>query len=641
MISLRISRGGVSEMFEENEADMERGIAQVMHDLGPGAVFSFARSDVTMKVDKWHHEPLDGIDAGLVADHLAGRVESYRNGDRQPWRDVRDRDIDFFRVTKVSGEFFPTTVVCKECNAVTYRKTPKGLREVGGTCPRGDCSGDLQQIQFVLVHNCGTVTNLEPAPCQNHDSHGLDHIYLKRGAPESLRTWSFRCERCDHQQDLSGYCDGCEDFIRVATPVESGSVYYAQRDAIVEVPPIGVDEDDIPYGEAWSRVLMAAHLENPNLAADGVPIEKVAATEGIDSEKIEEYVDKLGEGNRDLVLEMIRDLSPGDGFSRNAVVAMNKDDVAAPDDRSWHTLIAHQLFAYLRCTQGYQGATEDIEDVDRHPTPRPLDKFVEDEDFLEKHLEAKFYRRNLQTLNIQNAWIVDNFPLLNLLFGYIRDSPSANEADLQPYEHPYDDEAIAMYGDRSPSEAIVLELDRRAIIEWLLDNSPLLKQDAPDLDDEKALKQWFFENVDPREVQNPFTPIEDPMTEQVYTLIHSMSHALMSTASEQCGLDRDSISELLLPNVPAIILYAESMEHFALGGMFTLFKTQINDWVADTKNFASECIYDPACKNAEEAAACHACMHVSEFTCEYFNESLDRNMLVGSEALDSFWDMST
>ncbi|WP_205625963.1 DUF1998 domain-containing protein [Halorubrum tropicale] len=626
-------------MSEENGAEMERGIAQVMHDMGPGAVFSFARSGITMKVDEWRAEPLEGIDSGLVADHLAGRVESFRNGDQPPWRDIRDRGMDFYRVTSVSGEFFPTTVVCKECNAVTYRDTPKGLRQVGGSCPRGDCSGDLQQIQFVLVHDCGTVTNLTPSPCDSCEA--LDHIYLKRGAPESLRTWSFRCDRCpSHKEELSGYCEGCGDYIGVATPVESGSVYYAQRDAIVEIPPIGVSEADIPYGEGWARVLMAAHLENPDLGADDIPVEKVAATEGIDEEQIENYVDKLGEENREIVLEMIRDLSPGDGFSRNAVVAMNEKDVTAPDDRNWHTLVAHQLFAYLRCTRGYQGVRADIEDVDRHPTPRSLDEFVEDDDFVEKHPEAKYYRKNLETLNVSDAWVVDNFPLLNLLFGYTRDSPSAGETDLQPFEHPYDDETLAIYGDRSPSEAIVLELDRRAIIEWLLENSTLVKRDAPDLNDDQALKQWFLENVDPREIQNPFTPIEDPMTEDVYTLIHSMSHALMSTASEQCGLDRDSISELLLPNVPAIILYAESMEHFALGGMFTLFKTQINDWIADTKKFASECIYDPACKNAEEAAECHACMHVSEFTCEYFNESLDRNMLVGSEDLDPFWDMS-
>jgi hypothetical protein len=74
--------------------------------------------------------------------------------------------------------------------------------------------------------------------------------------------------------------------------------------------------------------------------------------------------------------------------------------------------------------------------------------------------------------------------------------------------------------------------------------------------------------------------------------------------------------------------------------MFTLFKTQIRNWVKDSKEFARECIYDPACANSESGAACHACMHVSEFTCENFNANLDRNMLVGTgDRYDAFWDI--
>jgi hypothetical protein len=113
----------------------------------------------------------------------------------------------------------------------------------------------------------------------------------------------------------------------------------------------------------------------------------------------------------------------------------------------------------------------------------------------------------------------------------------------------------------------------------------------------------------------------------------------MSTASEQCGLGTDSISELLLPTVPAIVLYAQSMEHFALGGMFTLFKTRIHPWIDDAVDHASRCIYDPACLDDDEGAACHACLHVSEFTCEYYNGALDRELLVGGQEHTPFWDI--
>jgi hypothetical protein len=113
----------------------------------------------------------------------------------------------------------------------------------------------------------------------------------------------------------------------------------------------------------------------------------------------------------------------------------------------------------------------------------------------------------------------------------------------------------------------------------------------------------------------------------------------MGTASEQCGLDSDSISEVVFPTVPAVVLYAQSMEHFALGGMFTLFKTRIHPWIDDAVDHAERCIYDPACSSDEQGAACHACLHASEFTCEYYNNALDRTLLVGSNDWEPFVDV--
>jgi hypothetical protein len=620
----------------EDEPTMERGIAQVMSEMAPGAVFTYSHQGVTMKVDKWYNKPLDDINTNRVADHLASRVEGFRNQDEPPWSDIQNRDIDFFRVTSVGSELFPRTVVCKECNAVTYRKQVASLRALDGTCPEPSCDGRLRQLGFVLVCDCGGLSNLHPRQC---DQHGYDHLYLSQGSKQNIRTWSFKCRAhgCNHKDEFTGYCDECRGRIDGATPVEAGSVHYSQRDAIVDIPPVGADEDKIPYGEEWCRVLIADHLGQPSLVSEGQTLEEVATTPGTDEQDIEELIEQVGEENRGAILNFVKN---NEGmYSRNSVVQMNRRDVSAPDDRNWHTLVSQQLFAFARCTKTNDEYDEQGGESERNPSPQPLSQFVEDEEFLKKYYQAKYYPRELEKIGVEDAWFVDNFPLLNLLFGYTRDTPKANEADLRKFEHPYDDEAVAVYGDRSPSEAIILELDRAAIVEWLLDNSPIVSSEAPDLDDEVALKRWFLENVDPRETQNPFTPIDDDVTELVYTLIHSMSHTLMSTASKQCGLDSDSISELIFPNVPAIVLYAESMEHFALGGMFTLFKTQIRDWVTDSREFARECIYDPACANNDEAA-CHACMHVSEFTCENFNANLDRNMLVGTgDRYDAFWDV--
>ncbi len=625
-------------MSQDNQAEMERGIAQTMNTMAPGAIFSYARRGITMKVEDWRAEPLEVADTDRIIDRVAGQIEPFRNSDQLPWRDFRNTEVDFRRVQQVKGEFFPRTVVCKRCEAVTYRNEVASLRDTEGSCPRSDCEGQLQQLQFVLVHDCGAVTNLEPRPC---DKHGFDFIHLKRGAPEDLSTWSFRChgKGCNHESNLGGLCSQCGEYIGFPTPVEAGTVQYPQRDAFAEMPMVGVETGDIPYGEDWCRVLMAGYLGNPDYRSEGITPEAVASVPGMSPGELDEYIEKLGEGNRDIVLDMVQDLTPGDGYTRNTVVRLNRDDIEAPDDREWHTLVADQLFTFMRCTGGYAGDEEDLEDIEDYPTSSSIEDYLDDQNFVAKHPQAKFYKDNLADLGITDAWVVDSFPLLNILYGYTRDSPTAADTDLQAFDHPFDDDAVSIYGDQSPSEAIVLQLDRARIVEWLLANGSLIEPEAPDLDDEKELKRWFLETVDPRETQNPFTPIEDRLTEEIYQLVHSTSHTLMSTASEQCGLDNDSISELILPNVPAIVLYAESMEHFALGGMFTLFKTRINEWVSDTIEYAENCIYDPACRSSEGGAACHACMHVAEFTCEYYNQALDRGVLIGTGDIDPFWEL--
>ncbi|GAD52046.1 hypothetical protein MBEHAL_0806 [Halarchaeum acidiphilum MH1-52-1] len=628
-------------MSYEN-AEMERGVAQVLANFVPGDLFDYARYGITMMVDEWQHQEMD-VDQRRIANHVQGRVSSFPNGNRPPWSELDDAQIDVFRPQKVYGEIFPTTLVCKRCDHVEYRNTSKGLQYTNGRCTRSGCNGDLQQVSFVATHDCGEVFTLKPSGCGAHDH---QDIRLNRGVPEDMRTWSFECGIC-HQRtgDLSAYCDRCDEWVQSIQPTNAGSVFYPQREVIVDIPHVDVDEDAIPYGEEWTRILMAAHLDDVDLEESGVTLEDIATSTQSEEDVLEDLYEQFGrewvEENKEQALQIAMGNSP----TKGTVVAQNRDRVELPaehrgeDVGSAYTVVAHELFTFLRSTRGYEGGSmrENVED--RHPTPRPLSTFVDDDEFVEKYPQSKLYREKLDRVNVTDAWIVDNFPLLNTVFGYTRDSPDASETTLRAFDHPWGLDALTVWGDRSPSEAIVLELDRGAIVEWLVENDYLDSSEAPDTDDDTELKRWFLNNFDATQTQNPFAPIEDELTNIVYRLVHSSSHALMNTASEQCGLDTDSISELLLPTVPAIVLYAQSMEHFALGGMFTLFKTRLHPWIDDAVDHASQCIYDPACLEDDEGAACHACLHVSEFTCEYYNGALDRELLVGGDEHTPFWDV--
>lgn len=626
-------------MNQEN-AEMERGVAQVLANFVPGDLFDYGRYGISMMVDEWDHREMD-VDSRRVANHIEGRVGSFRNGHRAPWSELEDARIDVFKPHKVFGEIFPTTMVCKRCDRVEYRDSAKSFQYSNGYCPRDGCNGQLQQLSFVATHDCGEIFTLSPSGCDNH---GFDDIRLSRGVPEDMRTWSFQCGICRQRTgDLTAYCDRCDEPVRSAQPTNAGSVFYPQREVIVDIPHVGVNENEIPYGEEWTRILMAAHLGDVDLSEKDVTLEEIAINEETEEEVIQGLYDQFGEEWVEENKEQALQIAMGNSPSRGTVVAQNRDEVELPaeggdEEGSAYTAVAHELFTFLRSTEGYEGKSMREEVQERHPTPRSLSEFVDDDDFVEKYPQAKLYREKLDRINVSEAWVVDNFPLLNTVFGYTRDSPDASETTLRAFDHPYNLDALTVWGDRSPSEAIVLELDRAAIVDWLVENDYLSEAEAPDTDDDTELKRWFLNNFDNTKTQNPFTPIDDEITDVLYRLVHSNSHSLMKTASEQCGLGSDSISELLLPSVPAIVLYAQSMEHFALGGMFTLFKSRIHPWVDDAVEHASRCIYDPACIDDDDGAACHACLHISEFTCEYYNGALDRELLVGGERHTPFWD---
>lgn len=630
-------------MMQESNAEMRRGMAQVLNSFTPGAVFSYGQQGFSMQVDDWKTVRMDSVDGDRVANRIAGAVSEFRNSHNPPWNDIENAIIDMYRPTEVQGEFFPKTMVCRQCNAVFRPRSLKHLAKTEGHCQRSGCDGQLQQLQFILVHDCGTVTNIEPRPCDK-PGHSWDDIYLKRGDPDDMTTFSFRCRKCRQDtKSLVGQCEGCGEWVNRASPLQSGSVYYPQRSVMVDIPPVGIEGRNLQYDEGWARVLMHAHLGKLDLTEDGITLEGVATRAGIDKEQLASIEADLANVDPETAENIIQALSAASsgGPGRLEVVKQNEQYIDLPDDSNRYACIAHELFTFIRATKGYEGDSTIVREIDRHPAPRPLSDFVDNNDFVHRYRQAALYRDLLDDINVTDSWVVDSFPLLSVVYGYSRDEPDARRVDLREFKSVESDDSLTVFGDRSPSEAIILKVDRKEIVKWLLESGTLSGADAPNLDDDVALKTWFIENVDPTEVQNPFTEIEDEMTEQVYTLLHTMSHALMGTASEQCGLGSDSISELILPTVPAIVLYAESMEHFALGGMFTLFKTRMHTWVDRAKQLANHCIYDPTCINNEEGAACHVCMHVSEFTCEYFNRTLDRRVLIGEEGrIPAFWDIS-
>lgn len=630
-------------------ADMERGIAQVLYNFGQGNVFDYGKYDVAMMVSDWRVKDFEDLDANRVAGDIRSRARHFQNGGSSPWDDLTGADLEAFRPWKVEGELFPLTMVCENpnCLRADMRQRPTDFLatdhegQMPGTCVA--CGGKLQQLPFVLPHECGEIYPARPT--EECPEHGYDRPVLHKLSNDPS-TWSFRCECNESMGYLGAYCDRCGEYLGGPTPPGGGGIFYPQSLIQVDIPTVGVEREELEQGEPWARVLIAAYLDDAKLGRNNT-LEQIATREG-EQEELEQLRDEgYGETEIQLYLEMQasrgRDTSHLNRQSMTEITREKVQPIGTGDtdvaERVYST-IANQLFTFHRATNGYEGNRSDVDDA-RHPEPTPLSRLLDDEEFVEMYPRAERYREKLDKIHVTETWVVDNFPLLNVLYGYSRASPDASQTQLRKFQHPYGDRSkLPVFADRSPSEAIILEINRKAIVNWLVENNVVSRAEVPDEDaPDSEYKSWFLNNVDVLSTENPFTPIEDQVTRRIYTLLHSMSHALVSTGSDQCGLQTDSISELVMPIVPAIVLYAKSTEHFALGGMFTLFKTRIHPWVDHAIEFADQCLFDPACMDDDEGAACHACLHLNPVSCESLNKHLNRELLVGGRSSTPFWDV--
>ena len=139
----------------------------------------------------------------------------------------------------------------------------------------------------------------------------------------------------------------------------------------------------------------------------------------------------------------------------------------------------------------------------------------------------------------------------------------------------------------------------------------------------------------------------DPNTNfpgMVYVMLHSLAHILLRELSLECGYNAASIRERVYASghnepvtMAGILLYTAAPDSDGtLGGLVDLGKPEnLERLMSQAFARARICSSDPLCAEHEPAkdrtlhgAACHACLFVSETSCEIGNRYLDRALLV-------------
>lgn len=128
-----------------------------------------------------------------------------------------------------------------------------------------------------------------------------------------------------------------------------------------------------------------------------------------------------------------------------------------------------------------------------------------------------------------------------------------------------------------------------------------------------------------------------------FTLIHTFSHMLIRQVALECGYSSASLRERLYlgtpeePTAGVLLSTAASDSEGTLGGLVALGEPRhLERLLGEAFTAAEHCSSDPLCAEhmpsfpsaALHCAACHACLFVSETSCEAGNRWLDRGVLV-------------
>jgi len=250
------------------------------------------------------------------------------------------------------------------------------------------------------------------------------------------------------------------------------------------------------------------------------------------------------------------------------------------------------------------------------------------------------YRNALQDTCLADVRLIGNFPVTTVVVGYTRDQREADNTVIRAFPRLRQDEPrTPLFVDTIETEALMFRLDPARVLRWLAING-LTTGGLPDDDDEAAVRAWVLNRMGS---VNPFQeiPESEPITRAVYGLVHSFSHLVLRQAVIQSGFDRTSLSEYLFPRALSFVLYSNNRSKFTIGGLYTLFEQTLHEHLRAVLDKGGMCVYDPVCM--EETGACHACMYVSELSCEHFNRNLSRKYLFGRIEPDGsefigYWD---
>ncbi len=597
-----------------------RGKSQVLFNFLPGALIDFPTPSIVAKVVALQSEKMDAKSNKRLINKIYSLMgEKYwGKDDRYP----KKPDISQFRFGEpqlAECEIFPLVFKSQKTKRVYFFYN---LDDLERFLYKWDKSEKLIQIDLVFINTKnppleGDVDRLHPT----QDAKKRNIILEKFGKSQAGFHWI----DADTKEDLGQvYHIMNKKRISVATPVRAKITYLPQILTLVNI------RDFLDFEGKEKEILMASiiskylgHLSEYSDMTFEQMVREVMHNKDIGNDGINTLLSKLGfdknnlsEDNKKEIAKFSESVSGNTGSRIKQTINRDMEFIKSFNiDKTYDS-----VYEYLT-TIGSKGKLD-------------LDEVIESSTGTEKSKFQQFKKR-MELIGIQKATYVEDIPLQNVAYGYVRGSFNTKETVLRafPFDR-FDSKRIPIYLTTASTEGLVLELDRSKILKWLNENG-IVNTGKMSSEEERI---WFLKNVDISKISTFSGTREPGITREIFHIVHSISHALIKKIPEQTGIGLDSIGEMIFPNIPAILIFSKESGDFRIGALRDLFEKKLYPWIDITVKNIDKCVYDPVCYH--DVGCCHSCMFLNEISCSNFNQDLSRHYLMGKsfgKKITPFW----
>lgn len=559
---------------------VERSGSQILFGYLPNQTVDI--SGRVWKVARWNSPLRERVDDETLRRELlrqagvweaSGRDGGYCNDLRRGFElDV----VSLNRSRGVQVEPFPRVWFCRSCRRISDSD--------GNACRCGERR--WAHFQFVAYHDCGMIADPFIPRCPQHQE-----VRVRFPGSASARDIVFDCPVCSREVRRGLGFRACDcGSGQVQHNVHRAASVYTPRSVVIVNAPRPEAVRDLQRAGGASRAVqwILDGLATPSFR-------DFALTRDALLEQLRD------QGLPEVVANAMADQAVASGAVQDSGSAQTPADLSE-DARSEAVSIAVAL-ADSRLTTSQM--------FDRSPVGTTR-----------RDLYGEVYPEAMARCGLEAVELVERFPVLTGMYGYTRGDSTPGSSRLVPFRDRRQHSQYRIYAERAETEALYFRLKPERVARWLEQRGHVLG----DWQDSRAARLAIIRSaVIPPPGTDPAVPASTG--QDLLTLIHSFAHRVIRHGAALAGIDRNALSEYLVPHTGGFFVFAASRGGFVLGGLQALFERDLHlllDTIAEADH---RCPLDPGCKHS--GGACAACLHIGEPSCRWFNRFLDRDVMSG------------